>query len=140
MRRMLFLLLLGGCAEPMIRDSDVVRTGTDPAYIYGPGGGAVPTACAGGASGYSNTQPGCQRDLVFAQQVANPEDLVQPRTPGPGPAGPIGRAADRYLNPYLTVPPTGPNTPQRGTPRVIYPQIEGVVPYDPYAGAVEPPR
>ncbi|SMO45030.1 hypothetical protein [Paracoccus laeviglucosivorans] len=136
MRTILFLLplTLAACAEPMIRDSDVIRTGTDPAYTYGDGGGVVPTSCLGGASRYSGTPSGCQRDLAFARQVVNPSDLVEPTPPGAGSAGTVGRAADRYVNPDASRPAAiPPDVRQRGTPRRILPQQE--VPADPYAGA-----
>lgn len=124
---------LAGCAEPMIRDSDVIRTGTDPAYVFGDGGGVVPTSCLGGASRYSGTPSGCQRDLVFAGQARNPADLVAPMPPAPPAAGPIGRAADRYLDPDPRLPATrAPELRGSATPRRLAPREE--VPMDPYGG------
>lgn len=128
---------LAGCAEPMIRDSDVIRTGTDPAYVIGEGGGVVPTSCLGGASRYSGTPSGCQRDLVFAGQARNPADLVAPLPPAPPAAGPIGRAADRYLDPDPRLPASrAPELRGSAAPRRLAPRegAEGV-PMDPYGGA-----
>lgn len=139
MKRALILtpLLLAACAEPMIHDSDVIRRAADPAYTHGEAG-IVPVSCQGNRSSYSARPSGCQRDLVFASQVANPADLVTPIQPGPGPAGPVGRAADGYINPDPAIP-TGaiiPNLDAPGTPRRIYPQQ--TAPYDPYAGVTLP--
>ena len=92
-------LMLAACAEPLIKDSDVIMMAPDPAYTYSASGAITPSSCQSGrASLYSGTASGCQRDLVFANQVLNPADLVHPVPPGPANAGPIGRAADRYLN------------------------------------------
>ncbi|RMC34926.1 hypothetical protein [Paracoccus alkanivorans] len=130
-------LLLASCAEPMIRDSDVIRRAADPAYIHGEAG-IVPVSCQGNLSSYSSRPSGCQRDLVFASQVANPADLIDPVSPGPGPAGPVGRAADAYINPdpAAGTGATVPNLDLPGTPRRIYPQQ--AAPYDPYAGMTLP--
>lgn len=92
------LMLLGGCAEPMITDSDVIRMAAEPAYTYDEGGRLMATSCRPDRpSTYSGTPSACQRDVVFARQVAYPGDLVRPREAGPAAAGPVGTAADRYL-------------------------------------------
>lgn len=92
------LICLAGCAEPMIPDSDVIRHAAEPAYTYDEGGRLAATSCrADRPSSYSGTPSACQRDVVFARQVANPADLIQPRTPGRPVAGPVGAAADAYL-------------------------------------------
>lgn len=91
-------LLLGGCAEPMIPDSDVIRMAAEPAYTYDDAGRLAATSCRPDRpSTYSGTPSACQRDVVFARQVAYPDDLVRPRQAGPAAAGPVGAAADRYL-------------------------------------------
>lgn len=98
-------LALSGCAEPMIPDSDVIRHATEPAYTYDEGGRLAATSCrADRPSTYSGTPSACQRDVVFARQVANPSDLVRPQTAGRPMAGPVGAAADRYLYGVQTVP------------------------------------
>lgn len=133
MKRALILipLFLTACAEPMISDSDVIRKAADPAYTHGEAG-IVPVSCQGNLSSYSSRPSGCQRDLVFASQVANPSDLVAPVPPGPGPAGPVGRAADDYIDPDPRIGTTIPNLDVPGTPRRIYPQQPAS--YDPYSG------
>lgn len=145
MRRYFFLaptllapLFLTACAEPMITDSDVMRQAADPAYSYGDGGGAIPSSCRGGPSLYSGMPSGCQRDLVFAAQVVNTSDLVQPTLPGAASAGPVGRAADRYLNPESQIAPVPGLTSdrQRGEPRLINPGMG--LPVDPYGGMMMP--
>ncbi|AGT08865.1 hypothetical protein [Paracoccus aminophilus] len=139
MRQLLILLplALAACAEPMIADSDVIRTARDPAYSYGEGGGVVPSSCRGGASRYSGTPSGCQRDLVFAAQAVNPGDLVEPGVPGPGPAGPVGRAADRYIDPQAALPINSGTTPrQQATPRRISTLPQSAIPSDPYGEVV----
>lgn len=151
MRTLVFLasaLLLTACAEPMIRDSDVIRTSMDPSFTYNEGGVVIPTSCQPGrASTYSGTPPGCARDVAFAKQVLNPSDLVDPIPPGPPPTGPVGRAADAYLNGGMD-PQVVPNYGgMRGSPRTVRPQEIGgapapngpngpiypTAPYDPYA-------
>lgn len=138
MRRLLCLapFVLAACADPMIPDSDVIQRGRDPAYSYGDGGGVLPSSCRGGASDYSAMPSGCQRDLVFAAQVVNPSDMVQPTPPGAASAGPIGRAADRYLQPESRISPVPPLTDgnQRSQPRLIHPQQGMGAPIDPYGG------
>ena len=99
------LLVAAGCAEPMIPDSDVIRHAAAPAYGYDEGGRLMATACRPDRpSLYSGTPSACQRDVVFARQVANPRDLVQPRVAGRPAAGPVGAAADRYLYGMRTAP------------------------------------
>lgn len=95
---LLLLPLLAGCAEPMINDSDVIRMAAEPAYTLDEGGRLMATSCRPDRpSTYSGTPSACQRDVVFAHQVADPADLLRPRVPGRPAAGPIGAAADRYL-------------------------------------------
>lgn len=59
----------------------------------------VPNACERAAPQTDDTlrPPACTLGLGLAQMVDNPADLVSGRSPGPAPAGPIGRAALRYL-------------------------------------------
>ena len=61
--------------------------------------GYVSNACAvGGAPMLDGLRPpGCSNALDLAAMVERPDDLVTGRTPGPAPAGPVGRAALRYL-------------------------------------------
>lgn len=93
------MLMLGACAEPMIPDSDVIRMAAEPAYTYDEGGRLAATSCrADRPSTYSGTPSACQRDVVFARQVAYSGDLVRPRQAGAAAAGPVGAAADRYLS------------------------------------------
>lgn len=99
------LLVAAGCAEPMIPDSDVIRHAAEPAYSYDEGGRLMATACRPDRpSLYSGTPSACQRDVVFARQVADPRDLVRPRIAGRPAAGPVGAAADRYLYGTRTAP------------------------------------
>lgn len=124
------LLALSACAEPMIADSDVIRYASEPAYTYDEGGRIFPTSClTGRSSTYSGTPSSCQRDVVFARQVANPDDLVSPRKPAPPSAGPLGRAADAYLQGAATVP-----LGSRGGPRARPEVVTSSVPMDPYGG------
>ncbi len=70
-----------------------------PSFIIAPTGYVTPTACRQGqASGYSALPSGCMRDRVLARQVANTTDLIAPAAPGQAMAGPVGAAANTYLN------------------------------------------
>ena len=90
------LALLAGCMEPMIRDSDVIRHATEPAYGYDERGQIQATSCRPDRpSTYSGTPSACVRDVAFAKQVFSPADLVDPRRPGPAPAGPPARQRRR---------------------------------------------
>ncbi|WBU57198.1 hypothetical protein [Paracoccus sediminicola] len=134
MKRLIFLapLMLAACAEPMIKDSDVIRNAADPAYTYSEGGQIIPSSCLGRASSYSGTASACQRDVAFARQVVNPSDLVAPRPAGPPPAGPVGRAVDSYVNPEPPITSGVPDVPGSApTGRMLTGQ--GGAPYDPYA-------
>lgn len=99
MKHLLILTLpmLAACTDPLVKDSDVMRRASVPAYTYSESGNVTPASCQGVGQGYSSRAPACERDLAFARQVANPRDLVSPVSPGPGAAGPLGRAADRYI-------------------------------------------
>ncbi|MFV0386020.1 hypothetical protein [Paracoccus sp. (in: a-proteobacteria)] len=139
MKRVLFLgplVLLAAC-EPMIRDSDVVRYAADPAFVYSESGRIIPTSCRGNST-YSSRASACQRDLVFAQQVTNPSDLVVPRKPGPARAYPVGRAADRYLYGQNPGGGSGGGGGERSQGRTITPGLgggnasSGPTPNDPY--------
>ncbi|MBK4214330.1 hypothetical protein JJJ17_00175 [Paracoccus caeni] len=89
--------LLAACTDPLIKDSDVIARASAPAYGYSESGHVIPSSCQRVGGNISRRAPACKRDLVLARQVSNPRDLVSPVTPGPGAAGPLGRAADRYL-------------------------------------------
>lgn len=114
--------LLAACDEPMIRDSDVIRQAADPAYTYGPLGGVIASSCQPSRpSSLSSSPSACQRDMVLARQVTNPSDLVDPVTPGAPAAGPIGRAADAYIN--GTALPSAAAGVQSGTSTMLYPMM-----------------
>ena len=127
------LALLAGCTEPMIKDSDVIRHATEPAFGYDERGQIQPTSCRSDRpSTYSGTPSACARDVVFAKQVFDPVDLVNPRRPGPAPAAPLGRAADSYINGNV-VTPTGGYVPVMpgggpGAAQVVVPATAGMVP------------
>lgn len=118
-------LLLSACAEPMIKDSDVVRTAMDPIYTYNEGGVVIPSSCQPGrASTYSGVPSRCSQDVALARQVLNPNDMVDPIAPGPAQTGPIGRAADDYLYGGQQAPGGGFGATgggMRGSPRTLYP-------------------
>lgn len=59
----------------------------------------VSAACAAGAVPMPDgLRPlGCSNALNLSAMIDAPQDLAHGRTPGPAPAGPIGRAALRYL-------------------------------------------
>ncbi|MDO5621556.1 MAG: hypothetical protein Q4G24_08820 [Paracoccus sp. (in: a-proteobacteria)] len=132
-RHLVFMsvLLLAGCNDPFIQEGNVIRRAADPAYAYDDFGRVQAVACnIAQPSGYSSAPSACQRDVVFARQIARPSDLVDPRNPGPAPAGPVGRAADRYIGGTAASLPAGSTSryPSRGA--VIYP----TTPADPYYG------
>lgn len=128
MKRLALLLpLLAACQAAEITDSDVIRFAPEPTYFLTDGGDVAATRCRSDrTSGYSELPSGCQRDLVFAAQVANQRDLIKPRQPGPAPAAPIAIAAEKYLY-GEEVPPDG-RAPEGGAARIIQnpaPQPEG---------------
>ena len=126
------LIALSACNEPMITDSDVIRYASEPAYTYDQGGRIFPTSClTGRSSTYSGTPSSCQRDVVFARQVANADDLVAPRRPAPPTAGPVGRAGDTYLQGGRPLILTGSSGGVRAQPSVV---TAPGVPMDPYGG------
>lgn len=128
-------LALAGCDEPMVRDGDVIRRAADPAYAYDKLGDVQAVSCnVSRPSGYSSVPSGCQRDVVFARQIARPADMIDPRRPGPAPAGPVGRAADAYAGAAgsANLAMAAATAPAGGRGTVIYPPAP--VPADPYYG------
>lgn len=94
--------LLSGCAMwTGLPETDVIRYATEPAYTRTENGKVIATTCQTSRldqrEAYSELPPGCKRDLVFADQVANPADLTRPAQPGPAAAAPAARAANDYL-------------------------------------------
>lgn len=115
-------LLLSACG-PMMQDSDVILFATEPPYHYTQEGRLVATTCRqpDGVTHltYSALPPGCQRDQVFAAQVADPAHLTHPATPGPAAAVPIGRAANDYLYGGMAPGAVAPAVHPGGETRVI---------------------
>lgn len=127
------VFILTACAEPLIGDGDVIRRASDPAYEYGPLGEVRAVSCnVTRPSGYSSVPSGCQRDVVFARQVAHPADLVDPLPPGPAPSGPVGRAAQAYDQAGDANLATAALPRQGGRAALIYPPAPKAVPTDAY--------
>ena len=111
--------LLSGCEpEPPEQRLSVVTRGTEPIYQMREDGRIAATAClTGHPAGYGSTPSACTVDSVFGQQIANPQDMIAPRSPGPSYAARPAQAAYEYI--YGEMPTDGQhNGPQ---PSILIP-------------------
>lgn len=114
-------LLISGCSNANITDSDVLQYAAEPSYHIAPSGYVVATSCRLiRPSTYTALPSGCMRDTMLAGQVAYPAHLVWPVAPGPAGTYGIGSGANTYVygNPYN---PTSAYATSEDTARVVTP-------------------
>ena len=120
MRKILLsVFLVTGCGfPPLEQNPGVLSRAPEPLYQWQQNGVVAASSCASGKpSGYGVHPSGCAVDNAFGRQVANVNDMVSPRNPGPGYAARPARAAYSYIfgieyRELLYGKPKRPNRPE----------------------------
>ena len=94
------LLLAAGCGfTPLDQQMSPLEEVHAPEYLTTPGARMifVRDCLRSPRNGFGQLPPGCASASISANQVIDRRHLVEPQKPGPAPAGPAGRAANRYI-------------------------------------------